>query len=202
MQCVTHIEQEAVDVCRSCGKPICSECEARTHGPGRCGVCCTESGEAAPLAAPPAVSPAAPSGRLRSPLLAALLSTLPGLGQIYNGTPLKALAVIAALGTLIFAVTRSAAVAPFLGFFWLFQVGEAYLSAQPMRPASAADAATQGEGSTFAALALLVAGTLLLLQNLTGLLLRQGAYLIPLAVIGSGLALLISYFRSAPESGS
>ena len=127
MDCVNHSGVSAAAYCQHCGKALCSSCVRNAPG-GQifCEPCWTAwQGVQAPFVAPPAGAP--------SPVLAAFLGLIPGVGAMYNGQFIKGLIHI-----VIFAVLVSAAhVYGVFGFFiagWIFyQVFEAYHTAKARR---------------------------------------------------------------------
>src|SRR5438445_13705701 len=104
MNCANHPEIAATAYCRTCGKPLCNECQRSAMGTIMC-----EEHFAPPSAAepPPAYSPytspytAPPAGSVPSPGLAFILGLIPGVGAIYNGQYAKGLIHVVILGTLI-----------------------------------------------------------------------------------------------------
>ncbi len=98
MNCVNHPDVAFSAYCQSCGKPLCSACMRTVAGVVYCEPCL-----AARISAPPSGSQAAPAPDLTGlhahPLLAGLLGFIPGVGAMYNGQFVKALAHV-----LIFAV--------------------------------------------------------------------------------------------------
>ncbi|MFP4472788.1 MAG: hypothetical protein ACLFPX_02820 [Candidatus Omnitrophota bacterium] len=81
MFCHAHEKRLASAQCTLCGKALCPDCENIVRGEVLCDSCVV-----------PDRSPSR-KGRVlkRNPFLAALLSIIPGLGQVYNGEPFKAL---------------------------------------------------------------------------------------------------------------
>ncbi len=96
MNCVNHPDVAFSAYCQSCGKPLCSACMRTVAGVVYCEPCL-----AARMAPPPPGSQAVPpiTGLHAHPLLAGLLGFIPGVGAMYNGQFVKALAHV-----LIFAV--------------------------------------------------------------------------------------------------
>ncbi len=84
----------AVAYCQNCGKPLCSACMRTVGGVVYCEPCL-----AARLSVPPGTVPANLTGLHAHPVLAGLLGFIPGVGAMYNGQFVKALAHV-----LIFAV--------------------------------------------------------------------------------------------------
>lgn len=86
----------------------------------------------------PAPAPAAPVGTVRTPGLAAFLSVVPGLGNIYNGLYVRGISFFLIYVSL-FALTihsgesgreeNLALLIPSLCFFWLFNLFDAYRQA-------------------------------------------------------------------------
>jgi Domain of unknown function (DUF5668)/B-box zinc finger len=94
MNCLNHPDVAAVAYCQNCGKPLCSACMRTVWGVVYCEPCL-----AARLSVPPGTVPANLTGLHAHPVLAGLLGFIPGVGAMYNGQFVKALAHV-----LIFAV--------------------------------------------------------------------------------------------------
>ncbi len=95
MNCANHPDVAVVAYCQSCGKPLCASCMRSVGGVVYCEPC---------LAARVSPNPGANAfpggpGYHAHPLLAGLLGFIPGVGAMYNGQFVKALAHV-----LIFAV--------------------------------------------------------------------------------------------------
>jgi hypothetical protein len=95
MNCANHPDVAVAAYCQSCGKPLCSACVRSVGGVVYCEPCL-----AARMSSPP-LNPAGPNltGLHAHPVLAGLLGFIPGVGAMYNGQFVKALAHV-----LIFAV--------------------------------------------------------------------------------------------------
>ncbi len=97
MNCANHPDVATAAYCQNCGKPLCTGCIRSVGGVVYCEPCL-----AARLSSPAAGAPA-PDPTLNSlhahPVLAGLLGFIPGVGAMYNGQFVKALAHV-----LIFAV--------------------------------------------------------------------------------------------------
>lgn len=93
MPCYYHRDREPVTVCVECGRLICSEC---TRGEGGENVCrpCVELLRSAP-------EPGPRVSTRKSPVLAVLLSVIPGVGQIYNEQVAKGLLIMAVFFALV-----------------------------------------------------------------------------------------------------
>jgi len=94
MNCLNHPDVAAAAYCQNCGKPLCTACIRSVGGVVYCEPCL-----AARLSAPPAAAEANLTGLHAHPVLAGLLGFIPGVGAMYNGQFVKALAHV-----LIFAV--------------------------------------------------------------------------------------------------
>jgi hypothetical protein len=92
MNCYKHPDVAAAAFCRTCGKPLCQECQRPVQGT----IVCEEHAPATqPL--PPPVPPAAGV----SPGLAFVLGLIPGVGAIYNGQYAKGVIHVVIFGLLI-----------------------------------------------------------------------------------------------------
>ena len=131
MNCANHPDVAAAAYCQSCGKPLCTGCIRSVGGVVYCEPCL-----AARLSSPPiAGNPAAPGATdlHAHPVLAGLLGFIPGVGAMYNGQFVKALAHV-----LIFAVFVSLSdknsFFGLLGIAWTFyQVFDAAQTAKARR---------------------------------------------------------------------
>src|SRR5579883_1985696 len=92
MNCATHPNATAVAYCRTCGKPLCSNCVRDVRGAMFCEQCLADRIGTAlpPPPAPGAVNTPLPvAERLPSPGMAAVLGFIPGVGAMYNGQFMK-----------------------------------------------------------------------------------------------------------------
>jgi len=132
---------ERVGFCQDCGKPLTKE-TVRTVGSGVFCEPCLETRLNKAAGAPQATTPNAgyaqpvppmPSmEKLPSPVLAGLLSIIPGVGQFYNGQYAKGIVIL-----LICAVLDSISKTSHLGFFgvvafgwWVYHIVDAYQTAK------------------------------------------------------------------------
>src|ERR1700677_917395 len=96
MNCQNHPDVPAAAYCQSCGKPLCTACMRSVGGSVFCEPCLAARLSSAP-GGPIPIAPI--SGTHAHPVLAGLLGFIPGVGAMYNGQFVKALAHV-----LIFAV--------------------------------------------------------------------------------------------------
>jgi hypothetical protein len=174
-----------------------------------------------PVEAPPRVAPAQPAARRdyfddprrKSPVLALVLSAMPGLGQIYVGYYQQgftnALVIAGIIGMLNSDVVRGGGEALFgifLAFFWMYNVIDAWRRAvfynnalAGIGPAELPDdsfAMTLGRGSLAGGLLLIVAGGVLLSHTLFNVPLEWLEKWWPMALIGAGAWLIYPTFKS------
>ena len=159
-----------------------------------------------PAPAPPAALPAGqlPFERKR-PLLAAVLSGFPGLGNVYNGLYLRGLIqflIVAALMTLLDRRGTPFLVMSML-FFWAFSILDAYRQAvlinygyaqdlglldQPQRPKA-------GQGGLIAGFILTILGLIALVEQYVPVDLDWLYDLWPLLLVGIGIWLIVASIR-------
>jgi TM2 domain-containing membrane protein YozV len=141
MNCAVHNQSQAVAYCRTCGKALCEECKRDVMGAIYCEPCIAarlqaQPGVAAAAAPPPPVAqqmPAVVPGT-PSPVLAALLGFIPGVGAMYNGQFVKAFAHVVIFTLLILATVNVHWIFGWLiGFFVFYMVFEAYKTAEAKR---------------------------------------------------------------------
>ena len=132
-----------VAFCQNCGKPLTAEERRVVAQAVFCEPCLAERLAAAPppaaggayryAASVPAYAPPPPIGPAPSPILAALLGFIPGVGAMYNGQYAKGLVHLVGFAVLVSLSGQSG----FFGIFvpgWVFyQVIEAYQTAQARR---------------------------------------------------------------------
>jgi hypothetical protein len=130
MNCTVHADTPATAYCRTCGKAMCANCQRTVHGVIYCEDCLASrvSGAVTSVAV-------APVGGT-SPVLAALLGFIPGVGAMYNGQFIKGLIHVGVFATLVAMQTMDipGGLHAFLGLgiaFWIFyQVFDAYKTAK------------------------------------------------------------------------
>lgn len=109
--CQHHPESAASARCVECGATLCGPCRVKVRGRNYCRPC-----------VPPALQRELP-GR-RSPVAAAALSVVPGLGQMYAGSFLRGAALLATAGAI--AANRGAVPDPIPLFAWVFGLFDAH----------------------------------------------------------------------------
>ena len=103
MNCANHADVPATAYCRTCGKPVCSNCARDVRGVIYCEEClASHLTGTMPPPGPTAVPPGAkPSTGVPSPGLAAILGFIPGVGAMYNGEFAKGFVHVVIFATLI-----------------------------------------------------------------------------------------------------
>lgn len=113
-RCHRHTEARAQARCVECGRYLCGRCRTRVDGRNRCRGC-----------VPGPLRHRLP--RRRSPALAALLSVVPGIGQMYAGRVARGLALFL---TLPFALALLPDPPhPLTIFLWIFNLVDAHQAA-------------------------------------------------------------------------
>ncbi len=107
----------------------------------------------------------------KTPFLAGILSIVPGLGNVYNGLYTRGLTfALICMGVFVIAILEEApALIPFIMFFWLFNIIDAYRQAMLINygsPAPELDAARRPEWQSSGGLILGVAVSLVGLYGL------------------------------------
>ena len=192
--CADHPDTLSTQSCAACLRGCCDECATEVLGRPYCALCLAERLE------PPLSEP------VKLPWLAALLSVVPGLGQVYNGLVVRGLAHFVVFSFLIWLVGQETGITLLvcLGWigFWVWQALDARNTARDINrlgrvpnpdeahalglgPLLGADRESRGLG-----IALVVVGALLLLQNFGGELGRWLAHLWPIALVVAGIWLL------------
>jgi hypothetical protein len=153
MNCATHNDTAAVAFCRTCGKPLCSNCTRDVRGVVYCEPCLAAKleGTAPPAAAfvPPAVTyapPVAPGGAPRAssgsgpnPAVAGILAGFfPfGVGAVYCSQYAKGLAHLLIFAMLIFACDHAGRWDFIFGlgiaFFYVYQIIDAVRTAHALQ---------------------------------------------------------------------
>ena len=134
MNCANHVESPAVAYCRTCGKPMCSNCMRDVRGVLYCEECLASqvSGTMPPPPGPGAPLPGAvPPVTEGSPGLAAILGFIPGVGAFYNGEYAKGFIHVLIFATLIWAADHVSGIFGIgIAAFVLYMPIEAYRTAK------------------------------------------------------------------------
>jgi len=134
MNCANHVEVPAVAYCRTCGKPMCSNCTRDVRGVIYCEECLASqvSGTMPPPPGPGTIPPGAvPPVNGSSPGLAAILGFIPGVGAMYNGEYAKGFIHVLIFASLIWAADHVSGVFGIgIAAFVLYMPIEAYRTAK------------------------------------------------------------------------
>ena len=180
MICAYHQKNPAVVECHRCARSLCTACDHRIRGFPYCQDCIVAGVEVLQQQTRSNVLP--DLRRHNSPLIATLLSFVPGLGAAYNGQTSKAIVHFAVFASFfqLAIVTESVEfglplfVAGFFGA-WLFSAVDAYRTAQLLRAGLAPDTeqdviARRLYGSPLAwSITLMVLGSIFLVHTLMGI---------------------------------
>ena len=203
MNCAYHSKNQAVVECNRCMRALCQACDHRIRGFPYCQDCIVAGVEVLQQQSRSNVLPSL--RRNNSPLVATLLSFVPGLGVAYNGQTSKAIVHFAIFASFfqMAIVTESVEYGlPLfvMGFFgaWLFSAVDAYRTAQLLRAGLAPDTeqdviARRLYGSPLAwSITLIILGTIFLVHTLMGIRLpvRQ---VLPVLLILLGAYMLFDY---------
>ena len=167
--------------------------------------------EGTPEAPRPGTAPAAPplsAGQTRvpkAPGLAAILSLFPGIGQIYNGQPAKALVFFASFAGAIYA-TAEINPLPFallIPFVYFYNLVDAYRSALIVNAKAAGGVLPEDDSAESPAWggSLIGLGLLFLLNNLGWLDLARLNRFWPLLLIVAGAAFLYGSLQKRKDGG-
>jgi len=131
MNCTVHQEVPATAYCRTCGKAMCDACKRTVHGVIYCEDCLAHHVSGATVTP---VAVASPVGT--SPVLAAMLGFIPGVGAMYNGQFVKGLihagvfALLVAMQTMDIPGGLHALLGIGIGFWVIYQVIDAAKTAR------------------------------------------------------------------------
>jgi hypothetical protein len=180
MICAYHSKNPAVVECHRCARSLCTACDHRIRGFPYCQDCIVAGVEVLQQQTRSNVLPEL--RRSNSPLVATLLSFVPGLGAAYNGQTSKAIVHFAVFASFfqLAIVTKSVEfglplfVAGFFGA-WLFSAVDAFRTAQLLRAGLAPDTeqdviARRLYGSPLAwSITLIILGGIFLVHTLIGI---------------------------------
>jgi TM2 domain-containing membrane protein YozV len=128
MNCLNHPEVPSAAYCQNCGKPLCAACIRSVGGQVYCEPCL-----AARLSGSPAANPANLTGLHAHPLLAGLLGFIPGVGAMYNGQFVKALAHGVIFAVCVSLSDRSSVFGLLVAAWVFYQVFDAAQTAKARR---------------------------------------------------------------------
>ena len=134
MNCANHVDVPAVAYCRTCGKPMCSNCTRDVRGVIYCEECLASQVSGTMPPPPGSGAPtlgAVPSVAEGSPGLAAILGFIPGVGAFYNGEYAKGFIHVLIFATLIWAADHVSGIFGIgIAAFVLYMPIEAYRTAK------------------------------------------------------------------------
>jgi cell wall-active antibiotic response 4TMS protein YvqF/B-box zinc finger protein len=136
MNCAVHPQSQAMAYCRTCGKALCEDCKRDVMGAIYCEPCIAarlnaQSAAHGPVVAAPA---APPRPGTPSPVLAACLGCIPGVGAMYNGQFIKAFIHVVIFVLLIIASDSvNGAFGVGIAFWVFYMVFDAYKTAEARR---------------------------------------------------------------------
>src|SRR5688572_22970647 len=214
MNCAFHADVENTAFCIRCGKPLCDDCIRQVQSSIYCQNCLTETSSA--LSNPghnPSANPAMtslPAGGT-SPEAAFLLGLIPGVGAIYNAQYFKAalhLLIFGMLVTTVDSVQYGEGLFALLAFgFYVYMPFEAYYTAKKRKLAQEGinlitpfdqlnDQMGQFGGmELWGGVALVVIGTLFLLDNFNLIRFEQIAKFWPVLLILVGFFFIKRFLK-------
>ncbi len=212
MNCYKHPDVAAVAFCRTCGRPLCKECQRPVQGTI---VCEEHAPEPVITPTPVVVAPPRPPSSGVSPGLAFVLGLIPGVGAIYNGQYAKGVVHVVILG-LLFSIANADTggmehgFGPLFGLlimaFWMYMAFEAYHTARKRQYGETVDEFSSifpmkahKPGLPVGPVVLIGLGVLFLLTNLNILDFRQIIRYWPVALIAIGLYMLYCRVAGAAE---
>jgi hypothetical protein len=132
MNCINHPDVAAAAYCQNCGKPLCTGCMRSVGGVIYCEPCLS-----ARLSNPPQGGSAYPDASLNGlhahPVLAGLLGFIPGVGAMYNGQYIKALAHVLIFAVFVSLSDKSFVFGLLLAAWVFYQVFDAAQTAKARR---------------------------------------------------------------------
>src|ERR1700691_248738 len=132
MNCINHPDVAAAAYCQNCGKPLCTGCMRSVGGVIYCEPCL-----AARLSSPPQGGNPYPDATLTAlhahPVLAGLLGFIPGVGAMYNGQYIKALAHVLIFAVFVSLSDKSFVFGMLLAAWIFYQVFDAAQTAKARR---------------------------------------------------------------------
>ena len=193
MKCANHPEADSVAFCGYCGRALCSDCKKEVQGTAYCESCLASrlQGTTLPLILGPGTGP--------SPGIALALGFIPGVGAIYNGQVVKAIAQVLIFGSLIAIGDRAGGgMGPIFGLgaaaFYFYMVIDSYQTAKRKQLGQPTEEwfglGDMRMNAPIGAALLIGLGALFLLDNLGIPVFRQLGKFWPVLLIVIGLAML------------
>jgi hypothetical protein len=165
MKCAYHPTAESGELCRTCNRPLCSECSHQIKGKVYCQDCLVKGAEWVAAIRDLRV-PA------DSPKRAALCSVIPGMGAVYNNEYLKAITFFSVFAALVMMADSFHGIFGFGAFaFLIFTMFDSYRTAEAKTRArleSGVEVKEQPSDKTVIGwgIFLMVLGVIFLLQNI------------------------------------
>jgi hypothetical protein len=129
MNCANHPDVAVVAYCQSCGKPLCAACMRSVGGVVYCEPCLQARVAGAQGTQ---AFPGGP-GYHAHPMLAGLLGFIPGVGAMYNGQFVKALAHVLIFAVFVDLADKSVVFALMIAAWVFYQVFDAAQTAKARR---------------------------------------------------------------------
>jgi hypothetical protein len=194
MNCANHEQAPATAVCAACGRALCADCTIRVQGRVTCKTC-LESQE---------LERAKRAPMQKSPALAAALSLMPGLGQVYVGYYLAGFINVLVVALLINVTAHIHGEGPqpflglFLSFFWLFNMFDAARRATLYNRyiAGTREVTPPTDSPLVGGIILLIIGILLTLAITFDIRLAFLETIWPLILVAAAVYLLVKYWRT------
>lgn len=197
MNCANHSDKSAITACTKCKRPLCDDCTI--HWPT--GVTCKHCLEAEQLknTRKPAFH--------KSPGLAATLSLMPGMGQIYVGYYTAGFLNLMIVASIITVLNSSLThnVEPFFGlflsFFWIFNMFDAAKRARLYNEYQLGreEAKAPTDSPLVGGIILLLLGLVLTLTITFNMDLEFLAPVWPLAILAIGVYMIFKYRKTKQE---
>src|SRR5688572_21037698 len=216
MNCAFHADVENTSFCIRCGKPLCAQCVRQIQSSIYCPICLAENpgttGESASANTTSRMGPMTQSAGGSSPEAGFLLGLIPGVGAIYNGEYFKAALHLLIFGTLITLVNSAGRngeeLFGLLAFgFYAYMPFEAYYTAKKRKLArdginliTPFDQLNEqfgqyGKMEFWGGIALVVAGTLFLLDNFEVISMEQIGRFWPVLLILAGVLFINRFLK-------
>jgi TM2 domain-containing membrane protein YozV len=135
MNCANHPDREHSAFCQNCGKPLCTECIHTVGTSIFCEPCAVlHTTGAGPAGVPPVGPYGAPVvATPPSPVLAAILGIIPGVGAMYNGQYAKGIVHLMVFALLVSLADQNSVFGIFVAGWIAYMVFEAHHTARARR---------------------------------------------------------------------